>query len=249
MKTLFFIISLLFPITVCYSGTIDQDTPDTAYIEYAKDFQYVGLLCGSYENGDMFCASAVGIDDHNILTAAHVVEGVKHCIFSLNNEAYCISEVIVHPNFKATKFGHADIAIGHCKMSFDLKFYPALYGSSDENKKLCCMSGYGFTGTFLTGSIKHDSIKRAGSNIIDKIEKDLLICSPSKKSDSCFTSLEFLIANGDSGGGLFIEGRLAGINSCVMADGKNPESKYNEESGHTRVSKFIEWIEKHKLTP
>jgi secreted trypsin-like serine protease len=58
--------------------------------------------------------------------------------------------------------------------------------------------------------------------------------------------LEFLIASGDSGGGLFIDNKLAGIHSCVMTVGKNPQSKYGEESGHTRISNFIEWIEDNR---
>jgi len=100
----------------------------------------------------------------------------------------------------------------------------------------------------LTGANNHDSKKRAGSNFIDRIEKDLLICSPSKRNDKNFTSLEFLIASGDSGGGLFIDTKLAGIHFCVMVTGKNPQSKYGEESGHTRISNFIEWINENKKT-
>jgi hypothetical protein len=59
------------------------------------------------------------------------------------------------------------------------------------------------------------------------------------------TELEFLIASGDSGGGLFIDNKLAGINSCVMAVDKKPDSTYNDESGHTRISKFIGWIKEN----
>jgi hypothetical protein len=229
------------------AGTIDPKTPDSKHIEYAKGFPYVGMLCGEYENGDLFCASAVAIDDFNILTAAHVVSGVKSCIFTLNEfSVHCIENCIVHIDFDASQFGIADIAIGHSKTSFDLKFYPLLYDTEDEDGKLCCIAGYGYSGTFISGSKKYDRIKRAGSNFIDKIDKNLLICSPSKRNEKDFTSLEFFIASGDSGGGLFIDNKLAGINSCVMAVKKIPESKYGEESGHTRISKFIDWIRKNK---
>lgn len=239
---------ILISTTLCYSGTIDPNTPDQNYIQYGKKFPFVGLLCGEYENGDFFCASAVAIDDYNILTAAHVVDNAKFCIFTLNDSPYCINKVIIHKDFNAEKFGFADIAVGHSKSSFGLKFYPGLYEDSDEDGKLSCICGYGFSGTFVTGSIKHDNNKRAGSNFIDKIDKDLLICSPSKRNDNKFTSLEFLIASGDSGGGLFIGNKLAGINSCVIAISKVPMSKYEEEAGHTRISKFIEWINKNKIT-
>lgn len=230
-----------------YSGTIDPHTPDSKYIEYGQKFSYVGSLCGSYENGDFFCASAVAIDDHHILTAAHVVDGAAICVFSLEESPYEIHTIIIHKDFETKKYGHADIALCYSEKPFGLKFYPELYIEDDETSKLSCMAGYGFTGNFLNGATKHDGKKRAGSNFIDRTENDLLICSPSKRNNKDFTSLEFLIASGDSGGGLFIDNKLAGIHSCVMVAGKIPQSKYGEESGHTRVSKFISWIIENKL--
>jgi len=235
-----------------YAGTIDPNTPDSKYIEYGKQFNYVGSLCGSYDNGDLFCASAVAIDDHHILTAAHVVDGAKICIFSLEELPYKINSIIVHEDFGKKKhildFSRSDIAICYSEKPFKLKFYPSLYETSDEELKLSCIAGYGFTGNFIGGATKHDGIKRAGSNFIDGIRNDnLLICSPSKRSDINYTSLEFLIASGDSGGGLFIDNKLAGINSCIIATASIPKSKYNEESGHTRISKFIEWIKENKI--
>jgi hypothetical protein len=241
---LFLFFVLIGPI---YAGTIDPNTEDEKHKLYAKNFHYVGMLCGEYDNGDFFCASAVAIDDFNILTAAHVVDNVKTCILTLDtNNVHCIDNIVVHKNFKSNQFGIADIAIGHSKTPFKLGFYPPLYTEKDENSKLCCMAGYGFYGTFLSGANKHDGIKRAGSNTIDSIEKNLLICSPSKRNSATFTSLEFMIASGDSGGGLFIDGKLAGIHSCVMAENKQPESKYGEQSGHTRLSDFLDWIQDNK---
>lgn len=231
-----------------YSGTIDPNTPDSKHIEYGQKFNYVGSLCGSYDNGDFFCASAVAIDDHHILTAAHVVDGAKICIFSLEEFPYKINTIIIHKDFENKKYGYADIALCYSEKPFGLKFYPSLYDQSDEESKLVCMSGYGFTGNFLNGATKHDGKKRAGSNFIDRTENDLLICSPSRRNNKDFTSLEFLIASGDSGGGLFIDNKLAGIHSCVMVAGKIPQSKYGEESGHTRISKFIPWIIENKIS-
>jgi len=246
MKKLFLFILLISSVAV--GGTIDPNTPDNKYVEYAKDFHYVGMLCGEYENGDFFCGSAVAIDDYNILTAAHVVSDAKMCVFKVNNNDHCITNIISHKDFTYKKYGHADIAIGHSATPFNLKFYPSLYTEKDEESKLCCISGYGFHGTFISGSTKHDGLRRAGSNIIDRIDNDLLICSPSNKNNKTFTSLEFLIASGDSGGGLFIDGKLAGINSCITATNKEPSSKYNEEAGHTRISNFIGWIKKYRTS-
>lgn len=242
------ILSIIIMSSICssYGGTIDPTVPDSQYINYAKDFHYIGKLCGTYIDGTTFCASAVAIDDHHILTAAHVVKDSKSCFVYFNEKEYCLTDVTIHKDFD-TKFGVADIAIVYSKQSFNLKFYPPLYKDTDEIGKVCSISGYGITGTFKTGAFLSDQKKRAGSNIIDNVQEDMLICSPSHIGDQKRTTLEFMIASGDSGGGLFIGEKLAGINSCVIAVDRSPKSKYNEESGHTRVQKFIPWIEENRI--
>jgi hypothetical protein len=242
-----FFISLVYNASV--AGTIDPSVSDSKYVKYGQDFVYVGKLCGSYTDGGKFCASAVAIDDFNILTAAHVVKGSDSCKITINSKVICVSNIICHKDFEANLFGIADIAVGHCDSPIGLKFYPALYDDESEVDSVCSISGYGLTGNFKTGARIYDGKKRAGSNRIDRIEKDLLICDPSARGSKGYTSLEFLIASGDSGGGLFIGNRLAGINSCVMVGGRSPNSSYGEESGHTRISKFIEWIKENRTKP
>jgi hypothetical protein len=241
IKTIFgFLLS-----TKLLAGTIDPLTPDEKYVEYGSKFHYVLNICGINEEGELFHASAVAISPNWIVTAAHVVDKVEFCGIVVDESKIIIVEKIIkHPDFDGP-VGKADIALCNLGESLDLSFYPSLYDKEDEVEKLCCISGYGFTGTFWTGQKFCDGKKRAGSNIIDKVENDLLICSPSKTIAEKRTSLEFLIASGDSGGGLFIDGKLAGINSCVSAEGRIPKSIYGDESGHTRISKFIEWINKY----
>jgi hypothetical protein len=228
------------------AGTTDPNISDNKYIEYAADFNYVGKLCGTYKDKTKFCGSCVAIDDHHVLTAAHVVDNSSSCNAYINGKEFCLSTMTIHENFTTPSLGGPDIALGYSKESFDLDFYPELYTDKDETDRLCSISGYGFHGTFITGAKLYDDKKRAGSNVIDRIEDMMLICSPSKKGDKRKTSLEFFIASGDSGGGLFINNKLAGINSCIMAVDRAPSGRYNEESGHTRVSLFIPWINKYK---
>lgn len=225
-----------------FSGTIDPNTPDEKYIEYGKKFDCVLEIMGSYEeSGQLFSASCVAIDKHWVLTAAHVVKGSRFA-FIYNKDLdkmSIIEDIFIHESFNDSEFGRGDIALCYISSDIGLDSYPALYETKDEISKICAISGYGKTGTFLSGIKSGDGKRRAGSNIIDSIENDLLICSPSL-SDK--TSLEFLIGSGDSGGGLFINGKLAGINSCVTAIDKKPDSTYNDDSGHTRISKFLDWI-------
>jgi len=242
-KILLFVIAFS---SYCYAGTIDPSVPDSKYIEYGKKFLYVVKISGTLNDDARFYGSAVLIDDHHLLTAAHVVKDSKSCNIQIDNQNIEIHKTIVHPDFN-DQFGFADIAIGYSKESFNLKFYPELYKNNDEINKICSISGYGSTGSFSTGAYIYDNIRRAGSNVVDRTDRDLLVCSVSPKGNSKHTSLEFLIAGGDSGGPLFIDQKIAGINSCVFAKKNKPQSKYGEESGHTRVSKFVEWIENNKI--
>lgn len=238
IKTIFgFLLS-----TRLLAGTIDPLTPDEKYVEYGSKFHYIVNICGIDKNGNLFNASAVAINKKWVLTAAHVVDNVAFCGIMIDeSKIIIIDKTITHPNFTGES-GIADIAICLLQDDLNLSFYPELYEGEDEIGKLCCISGYGFTGNFWTGQKFHDGKRRAGSNIIDSVDKDLLICSPSRSVKEKLTSLEFLIASGDSGGGLFIDNKLAGINSCIIATNKMPQAKYGEEAGHTRVSKFVKWI-------
>jgi hypothetical protein len=229
-----------------YAGTIDPNISDQEYIDFGSKFYCVVKLCGMYEDGSLFCASGVIIEKHFVLTAAHVVKDYKICYVKIGEEKFLLDNVIIHKDFE-TKFGVADIAIGYHKNGFSLEHYPPLYTTDDEQGKTASIAGWGLTGNFNTGTNKSDNKLRAGSNLVDGTDKDMLICSPSKHGSPDHTILEYMIGSGDSGGGLFIDGKLAGINSCVMAVGRSPMSKYGEESGHTRIYNFLKWIEESKI--
>lgn len=244
MKRLIILIFLiLFGHQNNFAGTIDPGVPDSEYIKYGNHFNYVGRLCGEYNDGSLFCASAVVIRESIIITAAHVVQNYKISIITVDNKDYLVDRFIWPEEYSEKKYGLNDIAIGFLKEPIKLDFYPELYDNDDEVDKICCISGYGFTGNFNTGAIKYDGKRRAGSNVIEEIDQQLLVCRPSKPSDKNRTSLEFIIASGDSGGGLFIGNKLAGINSCITGIGKEAmKSTYITDACHTRVSVHRKWI-------
>lgn len=243
MKPLILLLLILFANT-SYAGTREPSVPDRKYLEYGQKFKYVYKICGTYKDGKLFCGSAVVIDPNWILTAAHVVNNSRFCVISQDDKANLVDEIIPHKDFDPDKFGSVDIALGYMEKPLELDFYPSLYEDKDEQDKVCCISGYGFTGTFNTGATIGDDKKRAGSNKIEYIDRELLICTASRKSDRGATELEFLIGSGDSGGGLFIDGRLAGINSGVLAADRKADSSYGDESAHARISNHIGWIKK-----
>lgn len=244
MKKFIFILFCWLGITSIFAGTIDPFTDDIKYIEYGQKFKNVVVISGKEKDGTIFFASAVVINDHFILTAAHVVQNAQDCFILINKKKYNIIDIKCHKNFQLNNLPRADIAVGYCDKKIGLESYPKLYTDIDELKKTCSIAGFGLTGTFKTGAMIRDGKIRAGSNTIDRIDRDVLVCSPSLYFK--LTELEFLIANGDSGGGLFIDGKLAAINSSVSCvSGTNPNSDYFSESYHVRISQYIDWIEEN----
>jgi hypothetical protein len=234
---IFFILS---GVQLGFTGTIDPNTPDSKHVEYGSKFHSVVKIC-CFDGKGLSCGSAVIISPNWIVTAAHVVENCHSWSITVGDEQYKIDKMIIHEEYKTEVFGYNDIALGHLEKEIKLEHYPELYKDSDEVGKICSMAGWGFTGTFNTGIEKSDGKRRGGSNFIDRTERKILVCSPSKKNEKT-TELEYLIGSGDSGGGLFIGNKLAGIHSSVIGYDGKPNSTYTDESCHTRVSLFHNWI-------
>jgi hypothetical protein len=223
-------------------GTIDPNTPDSKYIEYAQKFSYIGLILGQKNDDSHYSGSAVATKDHIIITAAHLFYESKQAAVMINKKLIPIKVVVVHNEYDYNKFGKYDIAVCLLSSNIGLDWYPDLYDNTDESGKICSLAGFGASGNFFEGAKKSDGSKRAGSNIIDSTNEFLLFCSPSVSFKK--TELEFLIAAGDSGGGLFIGNKLAGIHSGTIEEKKEKsKSKYGSISVHTRVSSHKTWIE------
>jgi hypothetical protein len=235
--------------SLVYAGTIDPDTPDEKYLNYGNQFPYVVKIVCSDTNNQLFYGSAVVIDKHWILTAAHVVKNSNRWkIISDEDVEYTISNMILHPDYIPENYGFNDIAIGFIQKPLLINYYPQFYESDNETGKNCSISGWGLTGTFLNRKdLRYDSKRRSGTNVIDSINYQTLVCSPSRRSEGA-TELEYLVADGDSGGGLFIDGKLAGINSFLERRKINGEendlSAYRQTSHHSRVSIHTPWIKR-----
>lgn len=248
MKHLLFALSVLLCANVD-AGTRDPNVSDQKYLEYGQKHECVLPIMGVMNDklNSNFRGSCVLIDRYYILTAAHVVADSLNQYVIYDNKSYPCSIVAIPIEYNPKIMGYHDIAIARLQRPIDLDFYPDLYTEKDEIDKVCSISGYGFYGTFKTGYLEslYDNQRRAGSNIIDKVQNDVLVFSVNKGSQ---TSLEFLICPGDSGGGLFIDQKLAGINSFVYAPDGNANANYNDSGCSTRISVYLDWIYKTKQT-
>lgn len=229
------------------AGTINPSVSDSRYLEYGEKHHCVVPIYGDCEDVKggkklKFAASAVVIGPRWIVTAGHVAKGTSGVKVKVRGKEHNIVKIVVNKHFDEENVGLYDIAIGMSEKDMVLDFYPEIYEGDDEEGKVASMCGYGSSGTLSSGAHKYDGKKRAGSNIVERVDNHVLVCSA---GGSKMTELEFVIAHGDSGGGLFIDGRLAGINSFVMATDGSPNSDYGDECCHTRVSIFAPWIRGH----
>ncbi len=246
MKHLVFMICLLFCVNGL-AGTTDPYVSDTKYVEYGKKYECVLPIAGIYGDklNSSFRASCVVIDEYHILTAAHVVNGsiTQHVL--KDNKAYPCSIVAIHAKYNPKVLGKHDIAIARLQRPIKLDFYPELYDKKDELNKICGLAGFGHFGTYAEGfkNSKFDNQRRAGSNIISSIRDNVLVFSV---QDQPSTSLEMLICPGDSGGGLFIDQKLAGIHSFVSATDGKADSNFKDDGCSTRISVYNDWITETK---
>lgn len=227
------------------AGTTDPNTPDSKYVEFGKSFPGVVQIsntvdCKKCQKVHAQIASAVVIRPHWIVTAAHVVKDSHDNAILKDDKKYPLSHVVLHRDYDDDKVGWHDIAIAYSPEPIELEFYTPLYKRQDEAGKAITIAGFGLFGTFRTGAKDSDNKRRAGHNRIDRHEQAILVASPSAAQRF---PLEFGIAPGDSGGGMFIDNELAGINSFLMATDGKPNGTYGDESAFTRVSLYAPWVE------
>lgn len=226
------------------AGTINPDEPDIKYLQLAEEdlLDCVAPLVSKIDSSITSLSSCVIIKPRYALTAAHIffLQKDRDNFYVRTGDEYVkVDKVVCHKFFEFEKRGFYDIAVIKLSKDIKLKKYPVFYTKKQEVNMKAIICGFGYTGTFDTGSTFSDAKKRAGFNKIDSIKHQTLVCSPSA------SKLEFLIAHGDSGGALFIDNKLAGINSYVYTTDGNPNSSWDDQSGHTRLVLFLDWIKEN----
>ncbi len=242
---LLFIASLLFGLTP--DIVMRHDVDESKYLELAE--KHAGSVirlnagCGTF------------IRSNWIITAAHVatVPQIGDDV-TVNGVKYKIKNNIPHPDFDMNRSIANDIALLELEKGVPGVELAKLYTKKDEVGKTIVFAGTGWAGTgdkgMAEGEINKDRKMRAAENKIEGTRADGFICFTFDSPDSGNAlPLEGISGPGDSGGpALWFDGDQAfilGVSS--HQDGKGmgrPEGRYNVDEYYTRVSSFIDWINK-----
>lgn len=238
------------------AATIRDDVPDSAYLDLGASSDYASV--GTFVNSWGYTGCGILIAADWVLTAAHLFTAASSGTFTLNGTAYTSSQLITDPNWNsANVLGGSDIGLIHLSTPVGDVAPAALYTGASEFGAVGTFVGYGMTGTGLTGATTLDYHKRGFQNVIDgDFGNPALLLgadfdNPHSPADNQFgdaTPLAFegAVANGDSGGGVFItvggQTYLVGVISAVVATDGSANADYGDITAFGRVSAFADWI-------
>jgi Trypsin len=238
---------------IAEAGTIRHDLDDKFYTDLSTKYPSVGKL---QIDRDTTCSGTL-VSSKWVLTAGHCVysedgfiNSAKFTIGGSNYDGKLVQITKEWGENPGNYFDGNDLSLIELDSEVTNVKPAALYTGTDELSKTGTFVGFGLTGDGLTGA-KEETIgtKRAGTNNIDSTGKSFAFSDRILMSDfddprvSKATDLEYSIASGDSGGGMFIDGYLAGVNSFGYAqkDGET-DGSYTDLMGVTRVSSYLDWI-------
>ncbi len=259
---------------MAHAGIIDDGANDADHINLANQSQYdsVGVV---KLGGTAIDSSGILIAPNWVLTAAHTIPSGNAGAtdtWTFGSEIRLIEDSFRNPNFNGQIANGYDIAL-HKLASPITTITPAqLYtgAASDLIGDTLTYVGYGQSGTGSTGATLPWGTKRAGVNIAEQLGYTI---NPGGVNEAVYTgqmlfadmddppggpqfgnplgstipiNLEYLIALGDSGGGLFVEqgGQhyVAGVHSTIFDFDPQGTFGYGDIMGSTTIEQSLAWI-------
>ncbi len=241
-------------------GTIRHDRADARYVGYGAQFSSVGRVSAGLAGGGGLTGSGVLIAPDLVITAAHVTDGTSSLRFAVPELgiSYGASAVVTHPSWRGDVLSGFDLSIFRLERPVTEVAPAPLFPGWWDAARPGAIAGYGITGTGLRGyEGRVSDSRRAGTNVIDRRLSGRILLSdfdaPHYSATGAFLGspvpldLEYTIAPGDSGGGLFVwanrRWQLVGINSFILSYDGDPDASYGDSSGFTRLRVFQPWIQ------
>lgn len=264
------------------SSTIRHDTGDAQYIAHAAQSQFAAVGRHSVPGTCSFTVIQTAVDNGQWgLTAAHCLditnngtlldENHADDTFTIGAETKSIlpGKAFIHPSYNGNiNFGY-DIGLVKFNSAFVSVTPAQIYTGTSELGATVTSVGFGTTGNGQTGQTLPAGTKRAVDNVMDQFitlpgtpsssallwdfDEPAPRTSPNITGSSVPLPLEGSIAQGDSGGGTFINDGgwfVAGVHSGIVDDFDYPNTltspndlaTYGDRILTTRVSTFAPWI-------
>lgn len=207
-----------------YGGSLHPDFSDERYREYATWMPIVSI-----HNNNSYCSGTL-INPLYVLTIKHAIEYSTNIEILYNNETLPYSDIIVHKKL--------DLCLVKLLVRQDVGELVLCDDNSSLVGKICSIGGYGICKN-KSGTHGYDGYKRAGNNLVVWENSELFECSMDQTDR---VDLEFITTPGDSGGPVFNENRLIGVNQYVKASDGKADSSFGDRSGHIKIVSALSWI-------